>query len=100
MMEEVVALANHRQQEGHDHRFDDYVSEHEGLHDGIDGKHAGGNICEDRCRAAEAITDAEQQNVCGTLQDGETNYGMNEMPAGDQAVEPAKKDPRGDEIRQ
>ena len=94
----LIGFDNHRQQEGHDYRLDDYVGEHQGLHDWIDGKVARGNIGEDRGRTAYAITNGQQKDVSGTLQNGKTDHGMNQVAAGDQTVEPAKEKPSGDEI--
>jgi hypothetical protein len=79
-------------------RFHDYVGEHEGLHDGIHSELAGGDVGEDWGGATDAISDAEEEHVCGGLEDGEADDGVDEVAAGDEAIEAAEEEPGGDDV--
>ena len=83
----LVDLDSQREEQCDDSRLDDYVREHERLNDGIDRTGAHGNIREHGRDAASAIADGQQQHICGRLQYSKAEDQMDEVPAGNNAVQ-------------
>ena len=90
----------HREQERHDHSLDHDVGEHQGLHYRIDRQFSRRNVGKYRGGAADAISDAQQQDVRRALQDRKTDHRMYKMLAAHQTIESAEEQPRCYKVRQ
>src|SRR5579863_1480962 len=98
--EPLVRLDGECEEEGGHGGLDDDVGERQRLYDGVDGQGVAGDVREVRRNAPDAEPDRQEQHVRGGLEDDEGDDLVDEVPAGDDAVEAARDDPRHDDVRE
>jgi hypothetical protein len=86
-----MSLYDHGKQKGHDDGLDDHIGEHESLDYGIDSQFSWRNVCEDGSCTTHSVSNAQQKDVRGTLQDRKANNGMHQMLAADKTIQSAKE---------
>jgi hypothetical protein len=86
-----MSLDDHGKQKRDDDGLDHHIGEHEGLDYRIDSEFPGRDVCEDGSCTTHPVSDAQQKDVRGALQDRKANDRMHQMFAADKTIQSAKE---------